>query len=229
MHRLWSFPPLLKVWRTTKECRMQNAEWRGIRRCAWRGKTRPVLGPAAVTFLLDFPYLGLTRERLVCKRGKSMGKCEKMQNGNFSVRIEDGLNSLAQVVGCQRAQYSFSGLSANLNRGGHGPPLHLDFSLLERFFGSSMFSVDLTWQGRFRGARASRTRCLASRQTHSGPFLCKRGQSEGESIGRNQGRSGARDAPHGDRDDRAPQSLQAQSTGNVEDFLVNFSWGQTKV
>jgi len=67
-----------------------------------------------------------------------------------------------------------------------------------------------------RGARASRTQCLASRQTHSGPLLSKRGQSKEEPTGRNEGRSGARDAPHGDRDDRAPQSLQRKSTENVE-------------
>ena len=40
-------------------------------------------------------------------------------------------------------------------------------------------------------------------------FPFKRRQSGDQSAGRNQGRSGARDAPHGDRDDRAPQSLQS--------------------
>ena len=72
---------------------------------------------------------------------------------------------------------------------------------------SSMFSVDLIEQRLFRGARASRTQCLASRQTHSSLFSLSAGKSEEQSRGRNPGRSGARDAPHGDRDDRAPQFL----------------------
>jgi len=75
--------------------------------------------------------------------------------------------------------------------------------------GSPMFSVELIEQRRVRGARVSRTRCLASRQTHSGLFSLRVGESEVESTRTNPAGSGARDAPHGDRDDRAPQSLQS--------------------
>ena len=47
--------------------------------------------------------------------------------------------------------------------------------------GSSTFSVDLIEQRRFKGARASRARCLASRQTPSGLFSLSAGKSEEES------------------------------------------------
>ena len=55
---------------------------------AWQNE--PGLDPAAITFLFDSPYLGFTRESLVYKLGKSMGKCEKMQHAKSCGRIEDG-------------------------------------------------------------------------------------------------------------------------------------------
>jgi len=82
---------------------------------AWQND--PGLGPASITFLLDFPYLGLTGERLVCKLGKSMGKCEKMQHDKSCGRIEDGRHSLAQVVDMQ----PFQGWNLPLGQPSVGP------------------------------------------------------------------------------------------------------------
>ena len=77
---------------------------------------------------------------------------------------------------------------------------------------SLRFSVDPIVKGRFR-ERVRPPRGVWRPAKHiPGSLLFKRRQSGDESTGRNQGRSGARDAPHGDRDDRAPQSSQSTET-----------------
>jgi hypothetical protein len=87
---------------------------------------------------------------------------------------------------------------------------------------------------RVRDARAPRNRLCQIRSTENievppstirpAPALTENGNFRGASTGRNQGKSGARDAPHSDRDDRAPRSLQPQSTENVEEpkFPTNY-------